>query len=65
MQLQVTYVEFDFDDEDEMDAYDKDLLSSETIGQIWDVDDEEDLVEEITCATGWCVKSIDYRHVLV
>ena len=27
-------------------------------------DDEEDLVEEITCATGWCIKSLDYRIVL-
>lgn len=26
--------------------------------------DEDDLVEEITSATGWCIKSIDYRHVL-
>ena len=30
----------------------------------WEADDEEDLVEEITCATGWCIKSIDYRHIL-
>jgi len=36
----------------------------DTIGQIWEVDDEEDLIEEITCATGWCINSIDYRHVL-
>ena len=38
--------------------------ADEAIGQIWDADDEEDLVEEITCATGWCIKSLDYRHVL-
>ena len=36
----------------------------EAIGQIWDADDEDDLVEEITCATGWCIKSLNYRHVL-
>lgn len=64
MQFQVTYIEFDFDGEDEMDAYDKDLITSETIGQIWEADDEEDLVEEITAATGWCIRSIDYRHIL-
>ena len=64
MQFQILYVEFDFDEEDEMDAYDKDRLASETIGQIWEADDEDDLVEEITCATGWCIKSIDYRHIL-
>ena len=27
-------------------------------------DDEDDLVEEITCAYGWCIKSLDYRHIL-
>ena len=64
MKFQITEIEFDFDKEDEMDAYDKDRLASQTIGQIWDADDENDLVEEITSATGWCIKSIDYRHVL-
>ena len=61
--FQVTYIEFDFDDEDEMDAYDKDRLTSEMIGQIWEADDEEDLVEEITCATGWCVNSIEFVNI--
>ena len=64
MQFQVTYIEFDFDGEDEMDAYDKDLITSEVIGEIYEADDEDDLVEEITCATGWCIRSIDYRHIL-
>jgi len=64
MQYQIAYIEFDFDGEDEMDAYDKDRLTSEMIGQIWEADDEDDLIEEITCATGWCIKSIDYRIIL-
>ena len=64
MQFQILYIEFDFDDEDEMDAFDKDSITSETIGQIWEADDEDDLIEEITCATGWCIKSIDYRIIL-
>ena len=64
MLFQVTEIEFDFDEEDKMDAYDKDRLASETIGQIWEADDEDDLIEEITCATGWCIRSIDYRHIL-
>ena len=64
MLFQVTEIEFDFDEEDEMDVYDKDRLASKTIGQIWEADDEDDLIEEITCATGWCIRSIDYRHIL-
>ena len=63
MQFQVTEIEFDFDDE-ELSSYDKDEITSQYIGDVWEADDEDDLVEEITCATGWCIKSIDYRHVL-
>ena len=25
------------------------------------IDDEDDLIEEITTASGWCIKSIDYE----
>ena len=28
---------------------------------VWEADDEDDLVEEITTASGWCIKSIDYE----
>ena len=65
MQFQVTYIEFDFDDEEYVfDHNEQQNLIEETVGQIWEADDEDDLVEEITCATGWCIKSIDYRHIL-
>ena len=64
MLYRIDYIEFDFDGEDEMDAYDKDRLTSEYIGEVWEADDEDDLVEELTCASGWCSKSIDYSHVL-
>ena len=67
MQFQVLDIEFDFtddlddeplDDETQNDIYD------EVFGQVWEAEDEEDLVEEITTAYGWCIKSLDYRHVL-
>ncbi len=65
MQFQVTDIEFDFEsDDEELDAFNRGIITDETIGQIWEADDEEDLIEEITCATGWCIKSIDYRHIL-
>jgi hypothetical protein len=45
--------------EEEMnDVYD------DYIGTFWEADDGDDLVEEITSASGWCIKSIDYRHIL-
>ena len=63
MIYQVTDIEFDFDDEDLHLEEMQDIIN-DTVGQIWEADDDEDLIEEITCATGWCIKSIDYRHVL-
>ena len=67
MQFQVTEIEFDFttdDGEYELQPSKQEQIIDETIGQIWEADDEDDLVEEITAATGWCIKSIDYRIVL-
>jgi hypothetical protein len=69
MQFQVTEIEFDLDPGDDsipqkqMDQLQQEL-TEETIGQIWEADDEDDLVEEITCAYGWCINSIDYRIIL-
>ena len=28
---------------------------------VWDADDEDDLIEEVTTACGWCIKNIDYE----
>ena len=62
MQFQVTQIDFDFDDA--MTVDDKQDVFDEVVGNIWEAIDEEDLVDEITTATGWCINSIDYRHVL-
>jgi hypothetical protein len=67
MQFQVTEIEFDFTDdldEEALDVESQDEIYDEVIGQIWEADDEDDLMEEITCATGWCIKFIDYRIIL-
>ena len=68
MQFQVTEIEFDFDDDYaegwENDPIPQQEIIDETIGQIWEADDEDDLIEEITCASGWCINSIDYRIIL-
>ena len=66
---QITEITFDLstdDDsipEEEMTLVQQELRD-EYIGTNWVADDEDDLVEEITCASGWCIKSIDYVHVL-
>ena len=67
MQFQVTQIEFDFSDDisdDPLTDEYKQSLVDETLEGVWEACDEDDLIEEITCASGWCVKSIDYRHVL-
>ena len=63
MQFQITQIEFDFDDSFEVENYDQDVID-EVLATTWDADDEDDLIEEITSASGWCIKSIDYVHVL-
>ena len=65
MQFQITRIEFDFtDDLDDLDSESQDEIYDEVLGTIWEADDEENLVERITYAIGWYIKSIDYRHVL-
>jgi len=65
MKFNVTEVEFDFDD-----WYDRNWESKLTFDEeieirdlalgVWEAEDEDDLIEEITAASGWCIKSIDY-----
>ena len=65
MKYRITEIEFDFDDEyGPYPEEEKEGVINQTMSTTWDADDADDLVEEITCATGWCVKSIDYCYVL-
>ena len=60
MKFNVTEVEFDFSDsQGELDQWEQDQITSNNIG-VWEADDEDDLIEEITASTGWCIKNIDY-----
>ena len=65
MQFQVTEIEFDFDDDQgTLSLGLQEDLICDVRTTIWEADDEDDLIEEITAATGWCIKSIDYRIIL-
>ena len=65
MQFQITQIEFDFDDAQEyIPEEDKQEVYNEVVGAVWEACDEDDLIEEITCASGWCINSIDYRIIL-
>ena len=66
MQFQITAITFDFEDDNfELSPSVQLEIYEDYIGTFWEADDEDDLVEEITCAAGFCIKSIDYRHVLI
>ena len=63
MKFNVTEIKFDFDDgdfDDRITFEEQVQITHDNLG-VWEADDEEDLVEEITCASGWCIKNIDYE----
>ena len=72
MNYNVTDIVFDFDDDEANTVCNSDLetffIASESVRRevvedhlgVWEADNEDDLIEEITAAAGWCIKSIDY-----
>jgi len=65
MMYKVTEIEFDFDDAlHPMSDVEMQEVYDDYVGTFWEADDGDDLVEEITSASGWCIKSIDYLNVL-
>lgn len=65
MQFQITEIELDFEDSQGVLSHEEqNEIVDDLVGHIWEADDEDDLIEEITCATGWSVNSIDFRYPL-
>ena len=63
MKFLVTEVKFDFDEvdiDDPISFEEQVQIIHDNLGE-WEADDEDDLIEEITTASGWCIKSIDYE----
>ena len=74
MNFNVKEIEFDFDDDyadtvcnSDLDTFfiasevDRKEVTERHLGVWEDIEDEDDLIEEITAAAGWCIKSIDYE----
>ena len=64
MKFYVSDIEFDFNT-DMPDYYsvshdDQQLIINDNLG-VWEADDEDDLIEEITANAGWCIKSLNYE----
>ena len=65
MKYNVTDIEFDFDDGNLNEGeykltFDEEIEIRDLALGVWEADDEDDLIEEVTTACGWCIKSIDY-----
>ena len=60
MKFNVTEVEFDFDLDYAKLTFDEEIEIRDLALGVWDADDEDDLIEEVTEASGFCIKSIDY-----
>ena len=69
MKLLVTKIEFDFDKDDFVEweglTLDEQIaITNDNLG-IWEVDNEDELVDKISDKSGWCIKSIDYTSNLI
>jgi len=63
MKFNVTEIEFDFDEgdiDDPITFEEQVQITHDNLG-VWEADDEDDLIEEVTTASGWCIKNIDYE----
>ena len=61
MKFNVTDIEFDFDDvycEDSKLTFEEEIEIRDLALGVWEADDEDDMMDEITAATGWCIKNI-------
>ena len=65
MQYRVTEINIDFEvDNFELSPTEQQDVIDDVMSTTWEASDGDDLVEEITSATGFCVNSIDYCYVL-
>ncbi len=61
MLLKLTDIEFDFEDSSGELPYDEQVaVAKSVIGEVFEVDSEDELADLISDETGWCVKSLDY-----
>ena len=63
MKFNVTEVEFDFNDslsEEYQLTFDEEIAVRDLALGVWEADDEDDMIDEITTATGYLIKNIYY-----
>mgnify|MGYP001465503343 FL=1 len=62
MKFLVTNISYDFNDsiDEPLSLEEQFEITNETLG-VWEAEDEDDLLEEITACSGWCIENIDYE----
>tara|TARA_B100000508_G_scaffold24524_1_gene17682 strand:- start:96 stop:296 length:201 start_codon:yes stop_codon:yes gene_type:complete len=62
MKFLVTNISYDFSDsiDEPLSLEEQFEITNETLG-VWEAEDEDDLLEEITACSGWCIENIDYE----
>ena len=66
MKFNVIDIEFDLNDslsEEYSLSFEEEIELHDSALGIWDTSDEDDLIEQITELSGWCIKSIDYKSM--
>ena len=62
MKFNVTDIEFDFDDGNDGERYaltfDEEIAIRDLALGVWEADDEDDMMDAITTATGYLIKNI-------
>ena len=62
MKYNVTDIEFDFDDGNDGESYsltyDEEIEIRDLALGVWEADDEDDMIDEITAASGYLIKNI-------
>ena len=61
MNYNVTYIEFDFDDDSANGfelTYDEQIEIRDLALGVWEADNEDDMIDEITAATGYLINNI-------
>ena len=64
MNYRITQINIDFEDDNfELSSTEQQEIIEDVMSTTWEASDDDDLVEEITSVTGFCVNSIDYCYV--
>ena len=62
MKYNVTDIEFDFDDGNDGESYpltfEEEIAIRDSALGVWEADNEDDMIDEITTATGYLIKNI-------